>query len=96
MNITKSYALLDLPETATPEQVKAKYRDLTKQHHPDMPAGDAVQFQAVQAAYKKVVAHMRAANCPECRGRGKVLRAKGFSSMHETCKDCGGTGRRWG
>jgi DnaJ-class molecular chaperone len=95
VNITESYKLLGLPETATPDELKAKYRELTKQHHPDMAGGNAVQFQAVQNAYKKVVDHMRAANCEDCRGRGKVLRARGFSSMHETCKACGGSGRRW-
>ncbi len=94
MNITESYALLGLAETATPDEVKAKYKDLVKAHHPDL-GGNAVQFQAVQNAYKRVVDHMRAANCPECRGRGKVLRARGFSSMHETCRDCQGSGRRW-
>lgn len=95
MNITDSYKLLGLPETANPEEVKSRYRELTKQHHPDL-GGSPVQFQAVQTAYKRVVDHMRSASCPECRGRGKVLRAKGFLSLHMDCKDCGGTGRRWG
>ena len=29
------YNILDVPSTATPEQIKEKYRQLAKQYHPD-------------------------------------------------------------
>ncbi len=95
MNITESYKLLGLPTEAAPDDVKAAYRALTKEHHPDMATGNAVRFQAVQTAYKKVVEHMRAANCETCRGAGFTFKINGFNSMKTGCETCGGSGKRW-
>lgn len=35
------YAILGLPNTATPEQIKESYRALAKRHHPDVRRGEA-------------------------------------------------------
>ncbi len=50
-NITE---LRGLEPSATAEEVKAAWRRLAKEHHPDLRPGDAEaakRFQAIQAAY---------------------------------------------
>jgi len=46
------YAVLGLPSSTTPEEVKRAYRDLARQHHPDVSGGDAETFRRVQEAYE--------------------------------------------
>jgi hypothetical protein len=46
------FAVLGLPPDATPEQVKRRYRELAKLHHPDH-QGDEEQFKRVQRAYEE-------------------------------------------
>lgn len=43
---------LGLPKTATKEEIKAKYRQLAKKHHPDA-GGSAAKFNQIQEAYKE-------------------------------------------
>ena len=49
------YVLLQLPEEATPEQLRQAFRRLSKRYHPDttsLPAAEAEQaFQRLQQAY---------------------------------------------
>jgi hypothetical protein len=42
-------AVLELDETAVPEEIKARFRELAKQHHPDR-GGDAATFRKIQEA----------------------------------------------
>ena len=54
------YTILDLPTTATPEQIKDKYRSLAKKYHPDVRMSDktadhqpdADKFRDVVEAYQ--------------------------------------------
>ena len=51
----KALDTLGLPETATKEEVKVRYKELLKQHHPDTNGGDRStedRLQAVIQAYK--------------------------------------------
>jgi len=41
------YATLGVPKTATQDEIKAAYRKLAKQHHPDL-GGDAEKLKAVK------------------------------------------------
>lgn len=43
--------VLGLPSTATPQQIKRRYRTLAKQHHPDR-GGDPREMQRIIAAYE--------------------------------------------
>lgn len=42
--------ILGVAHDASRDEIKASYRDLAKQHHPDM-GGDVTKFQEIQAAY---------------------------------------------
>lgn len=43
--------ILGLPPTATPQQIKRRYRALAKRYHPDR-GGDPRQMQRIIAAYE--------------------------------------------
>jgi curved DNA-binding protein CbpA len=43
--------VLGLPPTATPQQIKRRYRALAKRYHPDR-GGDQRQMQRIIAAYE--------------------------------------------
>jgi hypothetical protein len=47
------YAVLGLPRDATPEQVKARFRDLSRKYHPDRSTDPnaGAHFSAITAAY---------------------------------------------
>jgi DnaJ like chaperone protein len=61
-NISSSYQILGLPQTATPEEVKKSYRKLVVKYHPDKVAqlgpefqkGAKENFQKVQEAYDNI------------------------------------------
>merc|ERR1712107_291062 len=46
------FKTLDLPISASKEQVRRRYIELAKQHHPDAGADGAEEFAKVDAAYK--------------------------------------------
>lgn len=47
----QALAILGLPLTATPQQIKRRYRTLAKRYHPDR-GGDLQQMQRIVAAYE--------------------------------------------
>ncbi len=47
----QALAVLDLPPTSTPQQIKRRYRALAKRYHPDR-GGDQRQMQKIIAAYE--------------------------------------------
>ena len=48
---THARQVLGVDADANPEQIKARYRELAKEHHPDA-GGDATRFARVSAAYE--------------------------------------------
>jgi DnaJ domain len=44
------------PATATPEEIKKSYYELSKIYHPDMPTGDAQIFDRINIMYKSISA----------------------------------------
>lgn len=56
MKLSEAYSILELPTTATPEEAKKKYRDLSKKYHPDInkePGADD-KFKKINIAYQCV------------------------------------------
>ncbi len=55
MTSAQARVILELGETATPEEVQAAYRKAARRTHPDVNPGDpdaATRFHEVQAAYE--------------------------------------------
>ncbi len=62
MDLVESYRLLRLPKGASYEQVKAAYRHLARQFHPDVNRGDRTateQFIQITQAYKCLMAEVK-------------------------------------
>lgn len=90
--MSKAFATLGLPETATPDEVKAKWRELCMIHHPDR-GGNAVEFNEIRKAYKVAMEEASAPKaCPQCNGTGKTKQSHGWSSIELPCQACGGSG----
>lgn len=45
------YSILDIPKSATIDDIKKAYRKLAMKHHPDRNGGDDTQFKKIQEAY---------------------------------------------
>jgi DnaJ-class molecular chaperone len=81
--------------------IAAAYRRLAKSAHPDA-GGDAAEFVALDRAKcillqwlktkpRKIEVLMKE-DCPNCKGKGRVVIRKRFGSMTITCGRCYGTG----
>nr|WP_071518518.1 J domain-containing protein [Geitlerinema sp. PCC 9228] len=58
MDVKECYRVLNLPETADLEDVKASYRRLARQYHPDLNPDDSEahqKFIAIHQAYKRLL-----------------------------------------
>jgi len=90
--MSKAFATLGLPDTATPDEVKAKWRELCMIHHPDR-GGNAVEFNTIRKAYKAAMEEASEPKpCMSCKGSGKITQTHGFSSIELPCQACGGSG----
>ena len=90
--MSKAFMALGLPDTSTPDEVKAKWRELAMKLHPDR-GGDGVEFHIVQKAYKIAMKEASAFKaCPQCLGSGKVSKTNGWVSIDLPCQACGGAG----
>lgn len=90
--MSKAFEKLGLPETATPDEVKTKWRELCMIHHPDR-GGNPCEFDEIRRAYK--IAHAEASApkpCGTCSGTGKVKQTHGWNSIELPCPTCGGSG----
>jgi DnaJ-class molecular chaperone len=45
------YSILNIPKTASLDEIKKAYRKLAMKHHPDRNGGDDTQFKKIQEAY---------------------------------------------
>lgn len=90
--MSKAFATMGLPDTATPEEVKAKWRELCMIHHPDR-GGNVVEFNTIRKAYNQAFAEASEPKpCNTCKGSGKVTQTAGWSSIEMPCQVCGGSG----
>lgn len=90
--MSKAFQTLGLPDMATPEEVKAKWRKLAMIHHPDR-GGNVVEFNEIRKAYKVALDEASQPKpCSGCNGTGKTTVAHGFSSVEVVCQSCSGGG----
>lgn len=56
MNLSEAYSILELSPNATPDEVKKKYRELTKKYHPDVnkEPGAEDRFKKINEAHQVV------------------------------------------
>jgi len=90
--MSKAFEKLGLHDTATPDEVKAKWRELCMIHHPDR-GGNPVEFDEIRRAYKAAYAEASEPKpCGTCNGVGKIKQTSGWSSIDMPCQACGGSG----
>ena len=88
------FETLNLPETASPSEVRAAYWELAKKAHPDA-GGSAEAFNALQAAHRAAMDLAVATPCPTCRGRAVIHTQRGFNVLVSPCLPCNGTGKKY-
>lgn len=90
--MSSAFATLGLLDTATPDEVKVKWRELCMIHHPDR-GGNPVEFNTIRKAYKVAMEEATAPkSCATCNGSGKVTQTTGWSSIDMPCQVCEGSG----
>ena len=75
--IVNQYEVLGVPRSATPEEIRKRYRDLARERHPDrypaeLKARAEAEFQALTAAYNILMS-------PERRAARRILPQERFT-----------------
>jgi DnaJ-class molecular chaperone len=88
------FEILNLPETASPTEIRRAYWELAKTAHPDA-GGTPEAFNALQEANRAALALAAATPCPTCKGRGVIHTQRGFSVLVTPCLPCSGIGKKY-
>ena len=92
MRLVDALKILELSFDADVHLIKASYKRLALQMHPDQ-QGSVDDFTELNAAYKLAMAWAMNAPCPHC-DHGKVLLVRGVNTLKIPCTFCHGTGKR--
>jgi len=89
--MSKHHDILGVQPGCGVASLKAHWRALASEHHPDR-GGNSIEFTTYRGAYTAALGLETAleAQCPECHGKGKVLLGKGFTKMPMVCPKCKG------
>lgn len=60
--VAQAFEVFDLPHTATLQDVKKRYRALSKKYHPDMPTGNEAQFKKINNANEVLYKYFETSN----------------------------------
>lgn len=88
------FETLGLSPTASADEVRARWKSLASQHHPDK-GGDAETFNTIRQAYNEALKKASTPKkCQACNGTGKqdVKEAWSFHTIKMRCKVCKGRG----
>jgi len=95
------YGTLGVERAATDQEIRAAYRALAGQHHPDR-GGDHDAMARITVAYDWLRDRreayedfliMCATDCGACNGEGRTYKQKGFTArVAVRCKACNGEG----
>jgi len=86
------FEILGLARTASETEIKAKWRELCRIHHPDR-GGNSVDFMAYREAYNAAMKLASApVTCPHCGGSGKIMKQHGVTVTRSLCRPCSGRG----
>ncbi len=90
----RCFNILRLEPTATPLEVRTRWRELAFDAHPDR-SHDTEAFLNLKAAYERCLSISRQPRtCLNCQGKGKLARGKGFHTAWLKCPKCKGTGQK--
>lgn len=86
------FEVLNLPETASAAEVKARWVELAKANHPDV-GGLAEDFRRYHAAYVAALAMASQPKaCSRCGGAKSVVVIQAWFTTLITCPACSGSG----
>ncbi|KIW11137.1 hypothetical protein PV08_10437 [Exophiala spinifera] len=92
--MTDHYAVLGVPSTATTEEIRAAYKTLARQHHPDK-GGNASRFVMIQEAMEVLTDPDRRTRFDAGQGQSKSRESsQGTGGRYERRYDYGTSGRR--
>lgn len=94
MGAVTAFEKLGLKSTAAVGEIKAKWKVLASEYHPDH-GGDAAIFSELRRAYNEALRIASAPRkCSACNGTGKHTESHGFHSIKIPCHFCGGRGKQ--
>jgi len=85
--VSVHFARLGLSEDANPADIKARYRQLAFERHPDV-GGDPIEFAALHESYQLAMAQALTRPCKACDGLGVITTMVGLSPVTRRCKEC--------
>lgn len=94
MNIKEAYAILEIPQTSTPDEAKRKFRELVKKYHPDRNKDEEAsdKIKKINEAYQ-VVSTGKGTDREEVKSRvrnpfnpfgGQTMRMASHINLHTT------------
>ncbi len=86
--------MLGIPETASPDEVRAAWKRKAIETHPDK-GGKMEDFHAARVAFAEALRIAENAPCAECIGTGRREERFGFYTMPMRCDACRGTGKAY-
>jgi DnaJ-class molecular chaperone len=103
------FEALGVDRGSTHDEIKARWRVISRELHPDRHLKEAAKYAPRFAAVSQAWAvlgdrdcrrryeaelDMGSAPCPACKGKGRVTKQQGFTARTSTgCATCKGTGR---
>lgn len=88
------FEILELNNTASPEEVKKQFKQLLKVHHPDH-GGTVDNFMELKEAYEKAMKISKNKECKNCLGYGVLYKLNGFRTAQTRCPECKGSGKQY-
>lgn len=82
------FKYLGLESSATPDEVRARFRELAITQHPDH-GGTDEGMRLLRLFYEEALAQATDRPCATCGGDGVLVKVHGFSTLSVLCPDCG-------
>lgn len=94
MTRAEALEVLDFEAQPTLDELKARYKALARELHPDT-GGTPANFARLNEAYRLLSIRAPAKHpCEICSGTGRAFVHQGFYAIKVRCTACKGTGKR--
>jgi len=94
MTSDEAFGLLNLPSTATSEQITKAWRQACMRHHPDREGGNQHDFLQAKEAFHTAMIFCSTQKCGSCLGTGKITISVGLTKLSIKCPKCSKINRR--